>query len=90
MTTDIKTKKCACCGLEKPVTEFHKHRRTADGYGNVCKACGAKRKAALGSKSRIEPVYHEELSQFQPRILMEHLSAIGYKGTLQIPRTITL
>lgn len=83
MTTDIKTKKCACCELEKPVTEF-------DGYGNVCKACGAKRKAALGSKSRIEPVYHEELSQFQPRVLMEHLSAIGYKGTLQIPHNISL
>lgn len=90
MGTEIKIKTCSCCGLEKPVTDFFRHGKTADGYSKECKACRAKRITAVGSKSKIEPIYHEELSKFTPRALMEHLSAIGYKGNLQIPHNITL
>lgn len=87
---NIKTKRCSCCGVEKPVTEFLRHGKSKDGYTNECKACRAKRISETGSKSRIEPIYHEELSKFPPRMLMEHLSALGYKGNLQIPHNIML
>lgn len=35
------TKKCACCGIEKDITEFHKNSRNKDGLHSYCKACNA-------------------------------------------------
>lgn len=90
METGIKTKVCSCCGVEKPVTEFSRHGNSKDGYTNVCNSCRAKRISETGAKSKIVPIYHEELSKLPPRMLMEHLSAIGYKGSLQIPHSISL
>lgn len=38
---DITTKVCSQCHLEKPVNEFHKHKREKDGYRRNCKQCRA-------------------------------------------------
>lgn len=32
-------KTCKKCGVVKNVSEFYKHKRTADGYNSYCKAC---------------------------------------------------
>ena len=32
-------KKCTKCGIEKPLTEFHKHKETKDGLYGRCKQC---------------------------------------------------
>ena len=32
-------KKCTKCGIEKPLSEFHKHKNTKDGHRYDCKAC---------------------------------------------------
>lgn len=84
----IQTKKCSCCGVVKPITSFNTDNRRKDGYVDVCKDCSAKH--SYGHKTKIEPIYHDDLSKFPPRMLMEHLSALGYKGNLQIPQNIVL
>jgi hypothetical protein len=32
-------KTCTTCRAPKPLTEFHRHRRTRDGYAPICKTC---------------------------------------------------
>ena len=35
----MKTKKCAKCGVTKPITEFNRHSRSKDGLQNWCRDC---------------------------------------------------
>ncbi len=32
-------KKCSTCGVEKPLSEFHKRTKSADGHSFICKDC---------------------------------------------------
>lgn len=36
------SKVCACCKIEKPLSEFWKNARNKDGYDNYCKGCKSK------------------------------------------------
>ena len=40
-------KKCSCCKLLKPLSEFNHNRVRKDGYHNECKTCSKLRKAAI-------------------------------------------
>lgn len=52
----MKTKTCNTCGVEKPLTEFHKNGRAKDGHLGTCKQCVSKyqreRYAAKGNTLR--------------------------------------
>lgn len=38
-----KTKKCSCCGQEKPLSEFYANPRCNDGHIGQCKKCKCER-----------------------------------------------
>jgi len=43
-------KKCTKCGVEKPLSEFHKNRSTKDKYCSLCKPCNNQHAAAWNKK----------------------------------------
>jgi hypothetical protein len=42
----MNSKICARCGVEKPVSEFHKNSRSRDGLHSYCKTCNKEKAAA--------------------------------------------
>ena len=49
------TKKCSICEIEKPVTEFHKHKTNPTGYYASCKIC-RKQQTKNDYKKRTEDI----------------------------------
>lgn len=58
-TTTIAYKNCFKCCVEKPITDFYKHKKMGDGHLNKCKSC-TKKDVDVRYKELIkDPVYLE-------------------------------
>lgn len=68
MEETAKTKKCAHCGQEKPVTEFYKDSHTKDGLQSWCKQCSNARskKQIKEAQERFNDAIEQHLEQ-QPQ-----------------------
>lgn len=85
----METKICRICGVEKPISEFSKHKQYTDGLDTRCKWCVNEYKKSLPKKHKAI-AGNPALADFTPRELIEELRARGYKGTLEFTKTITL
>lgn len=94
----METKKCTCCGMEKPITEF-KNIGIKDGKVGVLSICSdcmrqkqdrGRQMAKVEKQQKIakEVAYARQmrLQDFTPRELMEELKRRGYTGKLQVQR----
>ena len=54
-------KKCSKCGIEKPLSEFVKHKNCKDGYENTCKICVKqyKKEYRENNKDKIKEYYRD-------------------------------
>ena len=78
----IPTKVCVKCGRTLPVTSFHKHGRSKDGYTNICTACKANKNGH--SAANCNP----KLAEFTPRELIDELKNRGYKEISKSEETL--
>lgn len=74
------TKVCQSCGLELPLSQFPKHRLSADGHMAECRDCRRRKRNAPGVESN-------PLEKFTARELMHELSVRGYRGSLTYTET---
>ena len=89
---EVKTKKCSRCGIEKPLSEFHKKARSNDGFQEICKGCMKEynsKRYFERKESTLNKVFHNpDLAKFQPRELIAELRARGYRGELSYTQCI--
>lgn len=56
----METKKCYRCGIEKPLTDFHKHYKMPQGRRNICKECACREERARQFRLSQDPTYYEK------------------------------
>lgn len=68
-------KKCSCCKIEKPFTEFYKEKLGKDGYRNDCKKC----KKAKKSKESDKEYYQRNKLKYERRYQENKDSLLKYQ-----------
>lgn len=87
----VKTKKCAKCHQELPVTEFYRHKRAKDGLNCYCKECmkafttKAHTRMKLNKPDKTRPLKSIPLEE-----IAEELRLRGYKGELKKMDVLTI
>ncbi|MCA9324646.1 hypothetical protein KDA23_01075 [Candidatus Saccharibacteria bacterium] len=58
-------KKCFKCNIEKPLSEFYKHKEMADGHLNKCKDCA--RADTIRQRNEVKPEYYRAYDKTRAR-----------------------
>jgi len=58
-------KKCSKCGIEKPLTEFHKNKRKKDGHRSECKSCTKQYTAEYLARPEIKERRKQQTAEYR-------------------------
>lgn len=98
----METKKCTCCGQEKPIDKFKKIGGRSGNISTltVCHECMQKKQVEGRAKAKAQREAEQtrkeqenrqlRLQDFSPRELMKELYRRGYIGNLQFTQTIDI
>lgn len=70
----METKKCKRCGIEKPLSEFHKNSSSKDGHALYCREC-----ANMKWKTEYGYEYKRRKAHAYTRDILFPLAYVGYK-----------
>lgn len=73
----MESKKCFKCGRVKPLSEFYKHKRMADGHLNKCKEC-AKNDVRVNYVAKAD--YYHEYDRVRQRKNKRRILSLRYNG----------
>ena len=92
-----KTKVCKRCGRERPLHEFGRHARTADGLQTYCRECCAasvkRARKKKADKKALEVMHVKDanpLVVFTNQELLDEIKRRGYTGYLKHVEEISL
>lgn len=84
---------CRCCGIAKPITEFHRNSAFKDGYNRICKECAnaaSREKARAKRTNQVKTTVTVDLTEMTSQSLADELQRRGYKGEITKIDVITL
>lgn len=77
-------KKCTICKIDKPLTDFHIHKKTKDGRHNTCKSCHRERTNAWRRANRERTkelqrnrVYNLEENWYETKLVEQEFRCAG-------------
>lgn len=87
----VKTKRCAKCHKELPVTEFWRDKRSRDGLNCYCKDCMKTFTSKARTRMKInKPDKSRPLKSVPLEDIAEELRLRGYNGELKKTDTLTI
>lgn len=84
---------CRCCGIAKPITEFHRNSAFKDGYNRICKECAnaaSREKARVKRSAAVKTTVTVDLKEMSSQSLADELQRRGWKGEITKIDVITL
>lgn len=73
-------KKCTRCGIEKPLSEFHKDKRRPDGFGSECIECHTGKNL---ESYHADPIKYREWRDKHPEKVSEYNHAYYLKNPIK-------
>jgi hypothetical protein len=69
---DVPSKRCARCGIRKPVDAFYRVKRNPDGRCHFCRECKSKESSGRREKDHEKHLYKERRSRLRDKYNLTH------------------